>query len=288
MPYHQVRVISGAGTDPQQFSDALRGVAVGPMGEVCLVGDEKLRVFSPEGKLCWGARTARPGFSVAVAADGRVFVGEAGQIEIFNRGGERVAVWTDAARFGRVTAIGFADDGVIVADVADRCLRRLSATGEFRNDIGKDNRMRGFLVPNGWLDFAVDADSVIHACNPAKHRVERYSLDGKLLGQWGRFDGRDPEGFGGCCNPTNLALAPGGEIVVTEKAPPRAKVYDADGKLRAVVGEGAFDACCKNMDVAVDGEGRLYVVDTVRRCVVVFAPERATTTQPATGEAVRP
>ncbi|MFQ5807349.1 MAG: hypothetical protein ACE5I3_12955, partial [Phycisphaerae bacterium] len=146
----------------------------------------------------------------------------------------------------------------------------------------KDNRMRGFLVPNGHLDFAVDAGGVIHAANPGKHRVERYTPEGKLLGHFGRFDGRDPAGFGGCCNPTNIALTRQGLIVVTEKAGPRAKVYSADGRLLAVMGEDDFDPTCKNMDVAVDSSGRIYVIDTARLHICVYAPDKPDVTiQPA-------
>ena len=53
------------------------------------------------------------------------------------------------------------------------------------------------------------------------------------------------------------------------------KVFSSDGKMLALVGKEAFDAGCKNMDVAVDSEGRIYVVDTVRLQICVFAPADA-------------
>jgi hypothetical protein len=146
-------------------------------------------------------------------------------------------------------------------------------------------------VPNRHLDLAVDAQGVIHAANPGKHRVERYTVAGELLGHFGRFDGRDPAGFGGCCNPTNLTLTRNGLIVVTEKAPPRAKFYNGSGELLAVVGEDEFDPNCKNMDVAVDSKGRVYVVDTARLQICVYAPDPAgAASRPAvdTSESVKP
>jgi hypothetical protein len=99
-------------------------------------------------------------------------------------------------------------------------------------------------------------------------------LAGDLLGHFGRFGGRDPEGFSGCCNPTNLVLLADGRIAVTEKAGPRAKVYDRRRKLLSVIDAKAFDENCKNMDVAADSHGRLYVIDTVRLHICVFAPEQ--------------
>ena len=140
------------------------------------------------------------------------------------------------------------------------------------NDIGDRQRKGGFDIPNGVLDFAVSATGVIDVANPGKHRVERYTAQGALVSQFGRFDGRDPAGFGGCCNPTNLAVDAHGRVIVSEKAGPRVKLYDPAGGLVAVVSDSEFDANCKNMDVAVDAQGRIYVADTVRLEICVFAP----------------
>jgi hypothetical protein len=91
-----------------------------------------------------------------------------------------------------------------------------------------------------------------------------------LLGHIGRFHGTDPAGFGGCCNPTNVAVRD--RIYVTEKAGPRAKVYDFDGTLQAVIASAPFDPNCKNMSVAVDGRGVVYVADTVKLAIFAFRP----------------
>ena len=57
--------------------------------------------------------------------------------------------------------------------------------------------------------------AIVPAIQPAT-TFER-GPDGELLGRFGRFDGQDPAGFPGCCNPTNVALGPGGEVVVTDE-----------------------------------------------------------------------
>lgn len=287
MKYHQVRTISGRGTGDGQFAEALRGIALDVSDRIYAAGDTKLAVFSGEGKTLKGWPTGLPGYSVVMAADGTVYVGEEGQVELFDGSGKLLDTWRDAQRLGLVSALGLTGDSVLCADVAGRCIRRFDRRGKFLNDIGKDNKMQGFLLPNRHLDLAVDPQGVIHAANPGKHRVERYTVEGKLLGHFGRFDGRDPAGFGGCCNPTNLALTPAGQIVVTEKAGPRVKVYDADGKVLAVFGETDFELNCKNMDVAVDSRGRLYVIDTVRLHICVYAADEDATSAPATRPAVK-
>ena len=281
MQYQQVRVISGKESASGQFAEALRGLALDSGDLLHAVGDSALKVFTPDGKLLRSWHTARPGYSIAVAADSTVYVGQPGQLQTYNAEGKLLDTWRDADRLGLVTAIGLTGKHVLLADTRDRCLRRFDRSGKFLNNIGKDNRMRGFLVPNRHLDFAVDSQGIIHAANPGKHRVEQYTLEGKLLGHFGRFDGRDPAGFTGCCNPTNVALTPKGQVVVTVKADPHVKVYDASGKFLAVVGKGDFELACKNMDVAVDSKGRIYVVDTVRLDICVYTQKGpGVTTQP--------
>jgi hypothetical protein len=201
-----------------------------------------------------------------------VYAGEERQIETFDPAGKRLDTWPEIM-LGRVTALGFTKDGVLCGDAADRSIRHFErANHKLRNVIGKDNPVHGLLIPNGVVDFAVDAHSVIHAANPGKHRVERYLPTGELLGHIGRFHGTDPVGFGGCCNPTNVAVSD--RIYVTEKAGPRAKVYDFDGTLQAVIASAPFDPNCKNMSVAVEkaARGVVYVADTVRLAIFAFEP----------------
>ena len=273
MDYRQVRVIGGKGSQPHQFAHELRGICLDRTGLIYAVGDSEVKVLDVEGKLQRRWPTERPGYCVAIDEENTVYVGEVDQIEKFDQSGRHMGTWKDESRLGVITAIAFFGDYILVADARDRCIRRYDKNGQWLNNIGKDNNTKGFLIPNGHLDFSVDAQGIIHAANPAKHRVERYSLTGELLGHFGRFGSRRPEDFPGCCNPTNLALNRKGQIIVTEKAGPRVKVYDAAGKLLALAGSEAFDANCKNMDVAIDPRGLIYVVDTVRLHICVFAPE---------------
>jgi sugar lactone lactonase YvrE len=270
-----VRTLSGKGSGDSQFAEALRGIAVDRSGLIYAVGDSEVKVFDAEGHMHKRWSTARPGYCIAVHDNATVYVGQAGQVETFDASGKRLTTWQDADRLGLITSIGFFGEQVLIADAQDRCIRRYDASGQWLNDIGKDNNTKGFLIPNGHLDFVVDSKGIIHASNPAKHRVERYTMSGELLGRFGKFGGKNPEDFPGCCNPTNLTLDAKERLIVTEKAGPRLKVYDSSRKLLAVVDADAFDANCKNMDVAVDAKGNVFVVDTVRLHICVFAPEQA-------------
>ncbi len=273
MKYRLIRTISGRGQEPDQFTETLRGIAVDSDGRVFAVGDSAVRVFQADGRLLHTWSTSSPGYCIAIASNGHVYVGLAGQIEIYEADGTPITAWRDEQHLGLVTAIGFANTSVLAADANARCIRRLGPNGKLLNTIGDDNRRSGFLIPNGVIDFAVDRTGTIHAANPGCHRVERFAIDGTRLGHFGRFDGQDPSGFSGCCNPTNVAVDDRGRIFVTEKAGPRAKVYDSDGALLSVVADSQFELACKNMDLAVDSKGQVYVADTVKLQILVFAPQ---------------
>lgn len=265
MKYRPAKSIGG-------FEEALRGIAIDGDDRVYAVGDSAVKVFDVEGELLRQWPTGLPGYSVAVDDEGRVWVGQWQQVEIYDPEGKLVDTWRDGERLGLLTAIAVTASDVFLADARARCIHRYDRAGHFVNDIGDTHRKGGFHIPNGVVDFAVDAGGVLHVANPGMHRVERWKADGEQLGYFGRFDGTDPAGFPGCCNPTNVTVDRAGHVIVSEKAGPRAKVYDRDGKLVTVVADEGFDPEAKNMDVAVDSRGRVYVVDTVALEIRVFAP----------------
>jgi len=272
LDFRLARRIASDGDASQRFSAALRGIAIDGEDRIYAVGDSVVRVFDAKGALLRQWPTRSPGWSIAVHDDDRVWVGQQGQVEIFDGTGVLVDTWRDSERLGLVTAIAVSSDEVLFADAKARCIRRFDHEGKFRNNIGDQHRKGGFDIPNGVVDFAIDDQGQIHVANPGMHRVERYTAAGELVGRFGRFDGRDPAGFPGCCNPTNLTLDGAGRVIVSEKAGPRVKVYDPSGKLLTVVTDDLFDPGAKNIDLAIDSVGRLYAVDTVKLEILVFEP----------------
>lgn len=256
-----------------QFRKAVTGLAIGSGGVLYVSGDSEVKAFGADGAMRSAWRTERPALSVAAARDGRVFVGEEGQIEMFHPASKTARVWRDEKMLGRVTAIGFTGDSVLAGDAAARAIRRLDQAGRVVNTIGADNNVGGLLIPNGVVSFGVDTAGVIHAANPGKHRIERYSVDGKLLGHFGKFSFDNPAGFTGCCNPTNIAVSD--RIYCTEKAGPRLKAYSHDGEFQGVLAGDCFDPNCKNIPVQAGPRGLVYAADTVTLRVLVFEPEVA-------------
>ena len=276
MTYRLTATLGGKGTGADRFRSVLRGIAVDGSRNIYAVGDREVKVFDHEGRRIRSWATRHPGISVAVDDDGRVYVGEAGHVEVFGPHGDLLDTWSDRQRLGLVSAVGLVADSVLVADARAPCLRHYTRDGEYVASIGDGGRRNGFSVPGAYLDFTIDRQGQILAANAGKHRVETYSLDGKIIARFGRFGMHAPEDFRGCCNPVNVVATADGRVIVTEKAPPRIKVYEPDGRLVAAFGAKLLDPDCKHMDLAVDADGRLLVSDPVRLRILVFEAVEAT------------
>ena len=83
----------------------------------------------------------------------------------------------------------------------------------------------------------------------------------------------DLDRFCGCCNPTDIALLPGGRTVTSEKGINRIKVYDAGGRMISYISPEHFPEHSAGLDLAVDAEGRIYVAEPVNSEVFVFEPK---------------
>ena len=248
----------------------LSAIAVGADDRLFVLGATKALRYSPKRELehkftidgsCW-----------SLLADGdQLWIGQNGAIGRYNLEGRQLSMIRDPNGLGRVTSIATLDDDLIVADATHRAIYRYSREGRRLGEIGAKVNRRGFMIPNGLLDLARDPhNNTIVVAHSQKHRVERYDADGTLIHKWGRFGMHAPEDFGGCCNPTNIAAAASGMIAVSEKAPPRIKLFNAQGQFRHVLDANVFDPNTKNIDLAFDTKGHLYASDPRRRVVEMF------------------
>ncbi|TWT76163.1 hypothetical protein Pla123a_29520 [Posidoniimonas polymericola] len=252
------------------FDMRLAGVAVDAGDRCYTLGDNLVRRYSADQQFEHEFQLPALGWSVCAEGDS-VWVGFDGQLRAFSANGEELARIDDHERLGRVTAIAVVDGLLAAADATHKEVHLYSTTGEHVGEMGASANTRGFMIPNGVLDLVADprTDTVLLA-HPQKHRVERYGADGRLVNKWGRFGMHSAADFGGCCNPTNIAAAADGTVAVSEKAPPRIKLYDEAGHFLLSAGEECFDANSKNIDLAFDSRGRLYATDPLRREVHVF------------------
>lgn len=275
-----------------------RGIAVGPDGRIYVAGDQAIRTFTRDGTQTAEIPTDHPPRALAVADDGTLYVAMARHVEVFSADGSKTAAWPAAGETAVLTSVAVTKAEVFVANIVNRwgeVLRYRRSDGELLQRFGgrppKGKKADGLVVPSPYLDLAVASATVLWVVNPGRRRVEAYAHDcGPLLDEdgepirWGQ-SGLATDKFCGCCNPTNIAVLPHrGGFVTTEKGLVRVKLYDAKGKYvglvagrkefavhnQATIGRGADGTAVLSLDVAVDAEGRIYVLDPPTGLVRIF------------------
>ena len=270
--YFPVLVLGSAGSK-QPFRHSISAVAVGPADRIYVLSDKDVRVFDSGGNPVHAFSAPEGALCMAVGTDERVYFGRTGRLEICSSSGIRVGGFAvgESGKPSVITAVKPARGEILVADASARCIRRYTETGKQTGEIGTQNKTRGFMLPNRFLDMDVDAHGIVRATDSGRHRVSSWNLDGTPVGYFGKFGLKTPEDFVGCCNPVNIAVAPDGKIVTAEKVIARIKVFDPSGKLLALIGPEPFDPMCTHLHLAVDSKGRIVVADPVRREVKVFS-----------------
>lgn len=261
------------GDSTRLFTRSLAGVAVDSSDGIYVLGDGSVRIFEPHGGLVQTWRAPEGALCLTTDADGRVYFGLPGRVEIYGRTGRRLGGFSagDGGRPAGITAVKIFGREVLAADASSRYIRRFDANGKQIGVIGTWGKNRGFMLPNRVLDMDVDAEGVVRATDPGRHRVSSWALDGAPAGHFGKFGTIHPEDFVGCCNPVNLTLAPDGKVVTAEKVAARVKIYDPQGSLLGLIGPEHFDARCTHLPLAADSKGRIIVADPMRLGVKIFS-----------------
>jgi hypothetical protein len=265
--YHEVGAIPLGLREPT-------GIAVDKAGRIYAAGDYAIRVFRANGAHELDFRTADRPYCVAVSDDGMIYAGMRDHVEVFGRNGARVAAWSSAGGRAYFTSIAVLGGNLWAADSGNRVVLRYSLSGKLATTIGAKDPARnapGLVAPSPYIDVAPLSSGAIWVSDPGRHQVELYAPDGQMKRSWGTASFAI-DGFSGCCNPTGIALLPGGRFVTSEKGLPRVKVYGADGTFQCVVaGRESFAPDVAGLDLATDARGRVYVLDPSARSVRVFA-----------------
>ncbi|MFB3892880.1 MAG: NHL repeat-containing protein [Phycisphaerae bacterium] len=223
---------------------------------------------------------------LALDGKGNLYIGTREHIYV-DRAETSPETWPSLGPKADIRSIAVTPDGkdIFVADGGNAWVVHYDNTGKILGYIGRDEKTGEGKFHTELLhcfDVAVGADGLVRVVDPQKHAIQTYSLDGALQTSWEKSGG-GIDGFHGCCNPTDIALLPDGNIVTCEKGGgvPRIKVYDPNGNLVSVVAPpGSFKGDSDRLDVAVDRDGRIIAIDPTRKTVRVF--EKTAQTQPDT------
>jgi len=236
-------------------------------GRIYVGGSGVIAVFDSTGKPL--SRIAIEGAALCLAVDeqSNVYAGIGNHIEVFDSAGQRKAVWEPSAEDAVPVSIALRGDDVLVGEA-----RRGEVLRYDRSGLQTDS-IPGFVMFSSiTLGLSVDSKDRLWAANPGGRELRCYKPDGSLDSRWNR-PGRTIDAFSGCCNPIDIAVLPDDNIVTSEKNIVRIKVVSPDGALVGVVaGPREFDQSIERLDIDVESNGRVLVLDPVRKEVRIFVP----------------
>lgn len=157
-------------------------------------------------------------------------------------------------------------DRIYVADGKARKVFVHSPAGEPLYAIGDENVFGkpAYLAIN-------HASSRLYVSDPLQHKVKAFTLEGKLLFEFGGIGG-NPGQFNA---PQGVALDPAGNVFVADMLNSRIQVFTADGQYVRNFGERGTARTQFEMPkaLAFDSEGHLYVIDSRRPNFRIFNPD---------------
>jgi len=245
-----------------------------------------LKVVSPEGKVLatWPMTDGLAPKMIFGCDDGTVYVAGGGRLAQFTADGKLVKmVDTDKIYGQKAAASGLCADKehVFIAFGMGNSTRATEDFYRFKRDLTEPK----MIVERQYgccshIDLRVVGNELLIAEN-SRHRVNRFDLDGKPLGTWGRRDRANLEGFAACCNPCNFDLGNDGVLYTAESGVGRVKKYSPDGKFLGLVGhvdttkfdhgsQLAAQSCYIPIEVNKDAS-RVYVMDVRAAIIRVLA-----------------
>jgi len=127
----------------------------------------------------------------------------------------------------------------------------------------------------GQLDVQAN-DNGIYVAENTRHRVRAFTRDGGPVLEFGSRERDAAAGFGGCCNPMNVAFGDDGSVYTAESGSGRIKRFSERGEFMELVGQVELVPGCKKVSIAVSPRGdQVYMLDITRGHIIVMTREAA-------------
>jgi hypothetical protein len=249
-----------------------------------------IRIIGPDGsvKTEWPMPDSGPHPKMIHACDdGTVYVAGHGKIASYDKSGKRTAMADiDKLSGEKSLASGLFVSGehVFLAVGMGNSMRATEDIYRFNRDLtGAKKIIEQQYGCCSHIDLQVMNGELLIAEN-SRHRVNRFDLDGKPLGKWGKRDRTGIEGFAACCNPVNIDIGPDNVLYTAESGIGRIKTYTPGGKFLGVVGyvdttefdngsRLAAQTCYIPIEVSPDAS-RVYVMDVRANLIRVLAAKK--------------
>jgi hypothetical protein len=248
-----------------------RALAVDMADRIYVGGEQAIAVLEAGGRTISSVPVPFAVQCLAVDEAGTLYAGHADHVGVYSLHGQEVAQWPSLGSNAVLTSIVALGGEIVVADAGNRTVWRMDRQGTILGRMdGRHDGAGGFVIPSPHFDLAVGVADELWVVDPGRHTLMVLARDGSQQSTWSR-SGTEPEGFSGCCNPTDIAIRRDGSFVTSEKGLVRVKLYTPAGTLIGVIaGPDQFDEDVRGLDLAVDSRDRVLVLDPVRNRVRVF------------------
>jgi hypothetical protein len=204
---------------------SLKAVTVATSGNIYIGGDSFVSCYDKDLKLNWNVNSSFPVTALSISGD-TLFASTTSQILVISAAGKILNEWGPFEDSCLITSVSSNRKFVAFADAGNKTVYILDKGGEVKKMVGQSDR--NFVIPSPYFDVALDENSNIYIANTGEHRIEKYSINGVFLSQFGGA-GTAPGLFCGCCAPPHFALIPQG-YVTAEKGINRIKILDKNGE----------------------------------------------------------
>lgn len=243
----------------------LFAVAVSEKGQIYLGGDSFLSCYDNSISKIWDLRM--PGKITALTVSGdTVYAGSEELIFLVSAGGKMITEWGPYEAGSIITSISADRKNVAFADAGVKRIFILRKNGEVISMLGQaDNQ---FIIPSPYFDVALSGEGLIYAANTGYRRIETWTIEGFLKGQFGE-PGTAPGAFCGCCNPAHFAVIPQG-FLTAEKGINRIKILSKDGEFVEFVSSKNSFTSSVPLDVASRDGKTIYAANPADSKLYVF------------------
>ena len=221
----------------------------------------------------------------------------------FNPDGEHLFKWggpgTAEGQLDRPSGMAFdRHDDLLVVDSRNNRVQKFTKDGRYLAGWG------GAGVGEGEFDrpwgICVDRDGYVYVADWGNHRVQKFSQDGEFVMSFGSH----PDSGGDLENPSDVAVDSDGDVYVTDWGNKRVQIYEPDGEIVGALHGNATDPHDgrsgeefqltndaqkaeariytggllgrfeRPVGIAIDGEDRVYIAESRRCRVQVYAKVR--------------
>jgi hypothetical protein len=227
-------------------------------------GREAVEVLSPKGNFSAMYPIQAEAECVSFGDNGRLYLGTGNYVSVLDTETGLINEWTVLDERSIITSVAVSGENVFVADAGTATVWVFDSLGMLQSVI------EDFFVPSPYFDVAAAAGGLAWIVDPGRHTIALYNAAGERSAAFGRYSPA-VDGFGGCCNPANIALRADGTIITAEKGIMRVKLFDQNGDFRGLAAAPEdFPFYDSEIDVVSGSSNEILVLSPLARKICVF------------------